>query len=184
VYPFFACVDCGLDGGETASDSIELIDFFGEIFKIMKLNCDLILRQVTAITQTISELGNFLPGPPEKLASLVGETIANYNPRSTAFARTETGRVSGHAEARVTLSKRHSFRLYVLFNSDEFDPCQLFWKTVGWEVSNRLSVRNFTFVGLATFLRLVIRLLKFLTKQIVLVISSHCSDIVRRDSCG
>jgi hypothetical protein len=45
-------------------------------------------------------------------------------------------------------------------------------------------VRDLTFVGLVTFLRPVIRLLKFLKKQIVLVMSSHCLEIVRRDSCG
>jgi hypothetical protein len=45
-------------------------------------------------------------------------------------------------------------------------------------------VRDFTFVGLATFMKPVIQRWKFLKKQIVLVMSSHYSDIFRRDSCG
>jgi hypothetical protein len=44
----------------------------------------------------------------------------------------ESRRVSGHAEARVTFNKRYSLRSHVLFNSDEFDPSELFWKMVGW----------------------------------------------------
>jgi hypothetical protein len=113
-----------------------LIDFFGEILKIVKLNCDPLLRQVTGIAQTISELKPFLPSPPKERASLFGEAIADYDPRCTAFGRTgnlhfpktsstpawlsrtdlESGRVSGHGEAHVTLSKRHSLRSHFLYN--------------------------------------------------------------------
>jgi hypothetical protein len=57
-----------------------LIDFFGEILKIVTLNCDPVFRQVTGIAQTISELRRFLRGPPEKHASFVGEAIADYDP--------------------------------------------------------------------------------------------------------
>jgi hypothetical protein len=64
-----------------------LIDFFGEILKIMELNCDPVLRQVTGIAQTISELRRFLPGPPEERASFVGEAIADSDRRCTVFAR-------------------------------------------------------------------------------------------------
>jgi hypothetical protein len=64
-----------------------LIDFFGEILKIVKLNCDSALRQVMGIAQTISELRRFLPGPPEERASLVREAIADYHPRYMGFLR-------------------------------------------------------------------------------------------------
>jgi hypothetical protein len=56
-----------------------LIDFFGEILKIVKLNCDPVLLQVTGTAQTISELRRFLPGPPEERASIVAEVIADYD---------------------------------------------------------------------------------------------------------
>jgi hypothetical protein len=103
-----------------------LIDFFGEILKIVKFNCDPVLRQVMAIAQATSELRHFLSGPVEERASLVGETIANYDPRSMAFARRERGIVSGNAEARVTLSKLCLFKSHVLFDCDGFDPSELF----------------------------------------------------------
>jgi hypothetical protein len=101
-----------------------LIDFFGEILKIVKLNCDLVLRQVTGIAQKISELRHFLPGPPEECVFLVGEAITDYNV-PYGWLDLESGRVSGHAEARVTFRKRDSFRSHVFFNSDEFDPSEL-----------------------------------------------------------
>jgi hypothetical protein len=65
-----------------------LIDFFGEILKFVKLNCDSVLRSVTGIARTISELRCFLPGPPEERAFFVREVIADYDPRCTAFGRT------------------------------------------------------------------------------------------------
>jgi hypothetical protein len=101
-----------------------LIDFFGEILKIVKLNCDPVLRQVTGIAQTISELRRFLPGPPEERAFLVGETIVAYDLRYRSLDL-ESGRVSGYAEGRVPSSKRCSFRSHTLFSSDEFDPSEL-----------------------------------------------------------
>jgi hypothetical protein len=121
-----------------------LIDFFGEILKIVKLGHDSLLRQVTGTAQTISELRRFLSGPPEECVSLIGEAIADYDPRCTVFAHIgnlrlpktrslhlgspdlESGRVSGHAETRVTFCKRHSFISDVLFNYDECDPVELF----------------------------------------------------------
>jgi hypothetical protein len=72
-----------------------LIDFFKEILKIVMLNCDPVPRQVMGIAQTIFELGRFLTGHPEERASIVAEAIADYDPRSTAFARTEGGRSMG-----------------------------------------------------------------------------------------
>jgi hypothetical protein len=79
-----------------------------------------------AIAQTTSELRQFLSALPEERASLVGKTIANYYPRSMTFARTERGRVPGNAEACAILSKRYSFKSHVLFDSDGFDPSELF----------------------------------------------------------
>jgi hypothetical protein len=45
----------------------------------VKFKCDSVLRQVTGIAQTISELKHFLPGPLEERASLVGEAITDYD---------------------------------------------------------------------------------------------------------
>jgi hypothetical protein len=83
----------------------------------------------------------FLLDPPEERASLVGQTIADYDARYTAFARTGNLRLpktswtpalpsrtetsSTACRARVTFSKRYSFGLHVFFNSDEFDPSEL-----------------------------------------------------------
>jgi hypothetical protein len=113
----------------------------------VKLSRDPVIRQVTEIAQTISELRNFLPGSPEEGAFLVREVIADYDPRCTAFARmgnfrlpktsstpaslsrTETS--STVCWACVTFRKRHSFRSHVLFNPDEFDPSELLSKMAG-----------------------------------------------------
>jgi hypothetical protein len=65
-----------------------LIEIFREILKIVKLNCEPVLRQVTGIAQTTSELRHFLPDPPEERAFLVSEAIAHDDSRCTAFART------------------------------------------------------------------------------------------------
>jgi hypothetical protein len=123
----------------------ELIDFFGEMPKSVKLNCDSFLRQVTGIAQTISELRHFLPGPPDEPASLVGEAIADSDSRCTAFARTGNLRLPKTSSTLASLSKtetsstacwaarnpsvrlrkRHSFESHLLFNSDEFSPSEL-----------------------------------------------------------
>jgi hypothetical protein len=63
-----------------------LIDFIRDILKIVKLNCHPVLRQVTGIAQTISDLRCFLLGPPEGRASLVGLAIAGSGPGYTVFA--------------------------------------------------------------------------------------------------
>jgi hypothetical protein len=86
-----------------------LIGFFGEILKIMKQNCDPVLRQVNGIAKAISELRRFLPGPPKERASFVGEAIADYHPRCTVFVRTSNLRL-----------------LFTFFNSDELGPSGLF----------------------------------------------------------
>jgi hypothetical protein len=58
-----------------------LIDFPGESLKIVKLNCDQVLRRVTGLVRTISELRRFLSGLPEERASLASEAIADSDPR-------------------------------------------------------------------------------------------------------
>jgi hypothetical protein len=97
----------------------------------VKFNCDPVLRQVTVIAKTISELRNFLPGHPEERASLVGEAIADYDRRCTAFASTgsiglpKTSSTPASLSKTETFSKRHSFGSHVLFNYDEYDPSEL-----------------------------------------------------------
>jgi hypothetical protein len=85
-----------------------LIEFLGDILNFMKLNCDPVLRQVRRIAQTISELRRFLSGPREEHAFLVGGAIADYDLRYVLLDL-ESGRIFGHAEARVTFGKRYSF---------------------------------------------------------------------------
>jgi hypothetical protein len=90
----------------------------------VKLNCDPVLRQVTGIAQMIFKLRRFLPGPPEECAFLVGGTISDYDLHYESLDL-ESGRVSGHGEARATFNKQYSFRPHVLFDSDEFGPSEL-----------------------------------------------------------
>jgi hypothetical protein len=91
----FACINGGLNGGETIWSSIELSNFFGEMLKNLKLNCASVFRQVTGIAQTISELRHFLPGPPEERPSLVGEAIADYDPRRKCKDSITASRIAG-----------------------------------------------------------------------------------------
>jgi hypothetical protein len=98
-----------------------LIDFLGEILKIVKPNCDPVLRQVTGVAQ---QFRRFMPGLPEECAFFVGEAIADYDLRYGSLDL-ESGRISGYAEALVAFSKRYPFKPHVLFNSDEFDPSEL-----------------------------------------------------------
>jgi hypothetical protein len=141
-----------------------LIDFLGEILKIVKRSCDPVLCQVTGIVQTISKLGRFLPDPPQERVSLIHEAIADYDPRCwatrnlpvrdflfcsrdyvhharififvhVASGNMETIRWDSSAAAIISsggaFSKRYSLQSHVLFNSEAFNPSELFWKMVG-----------------------------------------------------
>jgi hypothetical protein len=88
-----------------------LIDFFGEILKIVKL---------PVIRFFVKSRGlRFLPGCPEEHVAFVGEAIADSDSQCTAFPRT------GNRRFPKTVRKRHSLRSRILFNSDEFDPSEL-----------------------------------------------------------
>jgi hypothetical protein len=82
-----------------------LIHFFGEILKIVKFNCELALRQVIGIVQTIFKHRRFLLDSPEECASFVGEAIADYD--------------------RAARPARAAAISVYLFNSDEFNPSEL-----------------------------------------------------------
>jgi hypothetical protein len=91
---------------------------------MVNLNCDPVPGQATELCRRSPNSDASWPALPKTVPSSSAKGLQTMT-RTTDRWIWKAGGVSGHAEERVTFSKRYSFRSHALFNSDEFDPSEL-----------------------------------------------------------